>query len=73
VPAVLVATAKAIREIRDGLAKVQADTAPLSEALGGVNGALSQLSGGLKSVLAWLVRADAALGRIAEKLRSSAA
>ncbi len=69
----LTATARAIREIRDALAKVQSDTAPLSDALGGVNGALAQLSGGLKSVLGWLVRADAALGRIAEKLRSSAA
>lgn len=69
----LTATARAIREIRDALAKVQADTAPLSEALGGVNGALAQLSGGLKSVLAWLVRVDAALGRIAERFRSSAA
>ena len=69
----LSATARAIREIRDALAKVQSDTVPLADALSGVNGALSQLSGGLRSVLGWLVRADAALGRIAEKLRSSAA
>jgi hypothetical protein len=69
----LSATARAIREIRDALAKVQADTAPLSEALGGVNGALAQLSAGLKSVLQWLLRVNAALGRIAERFRSSAA
>ena len=69
----LTATARAIKEIRDALAQVQTDTAPLGEALGGVNDALSQLSGGLGSVLQWLIRADAALGRIAERLRSSAA
>lgn len=69
----LTATARAIREIRDALAQVQTDTAPLGEALGGVNGALAQLGGGLGSVLQWLIRSDAALGRIAERFRSSAA
>ena len=69
----LSATARAIREIRDGLAQVQTDTAPLGEALGGVNGALAQLSGGLSSVLRWLVRADGALGRVLRRFRSSAA
>ena len=69
----LVGTAKAIRAIRDGLAKVEVDTRPLGEVLGQVNGALSQLGGGLGSVLQWLVLADASLGRIVKRFRSSAA
>ncbi len=67
------ATAKAIRQIRDALAQVQTDAAPLGESLGKVNGALAQLAGGLASVLQWLVLADGSLGRIAKRLRSSAA
>lgn len=67
------ATARAIRKIRDALAKVEADTRPLGVVLGQVNGALSQVGGGLGSVLGWLVIADRALGRIAQGFRSSAA
>ncbi|MFN2385559.1 MAG: hypothetical protein ABR576_04645 [Thermoanaerobaculia bacterium] len=67
------ATAKAIREIRDALAKVEADTRPLGGALEQVNGALAQLGAGLGSVLNWLVLADGSLGRIAKRFRSSAA
>jgi len=66
-------TAGALREIRDALAKVEADTRPLGGALGQVNGALSQLGTGLGSVLQWLVLADGSLGRIAKRFRSSAA
>jgi hypothetical protein len=67
------ATARAIQKIRDALAKVEADTRPLGEVLGQVNGALSQVGGGLGSVLGWLVMADRALGRIAKGSQSSAA
>ena len=67
------ATAGAIRKIRDALARVEADTRPLGEVLGSVNGALSQVGAGLGSVLGWLVMADRALGRIARRFRSSAA
>ena len=67
------AVAKEIRRIRDALAQVEGHTRPLGEALGQVNGALTAVGGGLGSVLGWLVMADSALGRIAEKLRSSAA
>ncbi len=69
----LTATAKAIREIRDALAKVETDTRPLGASLEQVNGALSQLGGGLGSVLQWLVLADGSLGRIVKRFRSSAA
>ncbi len=67
------ATSRAIRQIRDALARVEADTRPLGEVLGQVNGALSQVGAGLGSVLGWLVMADRALGRIAQGFRSSAA
>ncbi len=67
------AVAKEIRRIRDALAQVEGHTRPLAEVLGQINGALTQVGGGLGSVLGWLLRADSALGRIAEKLRSSAA
>ncbi len=67
------AAAKEIRKIRDALAQVEGHTRPLGEVLGQVNGALSQVGGGLGSVLGWLVMADSALGRIAERFRSSAA
>ena len=66
-------TTREIRRIRDALAKVEADTRPLGEVLGSVNGALSQVGAGLGSVLGWLVIADNALGRIAKRFRSSAA
>ena len=67
------ATAKAIGQIRDALAKVEADTRPLGQSLEQVNGALSQLGAGLGSVLQWLVLADGSLGRIVRRFRSSAA
>ena len=67
------AAAREIRKIRDALAQVEADTRPLGEVLGQVNGALSQVGAGLGSVLNWLVLADQALGRIARRFRSSAA
>lgn len=67
------AVAKEIRRIRDALAQVEGHTRPLGEVLGAINGALTQVGAGLGSVLGWLVLADGALGRIAEKLRSSAA
>lgn len=66
-------TATALRQIRDGLALVETDTRPLGETLEQVNGALSKLGGGLGSVLQWLVLADASLGRIVKRFRSSAA
>lgn len=69
----LSATARAIRQIRDALAQVGRDTAPLADALGQVNGALGQLGAGLASVGSWLGLADGTLGRIVKKLRSSAA
>jgi len=69
----LSATAKAIRQIRDALAKVEADTRPLGESLDQVNGALAKLVAGLGSVLQWLLLADGSLGRIAKRFRSSAA
>lgn len=61
------ATAAALTKIRDGLAIVQADTQPLAGYLTGINGALTQLAGGLSSVLARLLRLNAALGRITDK------
>jgi hypothetical protein len=67
------AVAKEIRRIRDALAQVEGHARPLGEVLGQINGALTAVGGGLDSVLGWLVMADSALGRIAEKLRSSAA
>ncbi len=66
-------TATALREIRDGLAKVETDTRPLGPTLEQVNGALAKLGGGLGSVLQWLVLADGSLGRIVKRFRSSAA
>ncbi|MGH9369789.1 MAG: hypothetical protein ACRD3M_19225 [Thermoanaerobaculia bacterium] len=69
----LSATAKGIRQIRDALARVEADTRPLGETLEKVNGALAQLSGGLASIYARLIRADVALASIAKRFRSSAA
>lgn len=66
-------TAVAIRRIRDALARVEGDTRPLSETLEKINGALSAVAGGLASVRGHLLRADAALGRIARRFRSSAA
>ena len=67
------AVAKEIRRIRDALAQVEGHARPLGEVLGQINGGLTAVGGGLDSVLVWLVMADGALGRIAEKLRSSAA
>ena len=66
-------TATALRQIRDGLALVETDTRPLGETREQVNGALSKLGGGLGSVLQWLVLADASLGRIVKRFKSSAA
>lgn len=69
----LTATAKAIRQVRDALARVESDSGPLGPTLEKVNGALSRLGGGLASVEGYLLIADGALGRIARKFRSSAA
>ena len=60
-------TAKALGQIAEGLLQVRSDTAPLAETIQAINGALSQLGGGLNGVLQKLVRADGALGRIARK------
>lgn len=69
----LTATAKAIRQVRDALARVEGNSDSLGPTLEKVNGALSQLGGGLASVEGYLLIADGALGRIARKFRSSAA
>ena len=69
----LSATAKALGQIRDSLLKVKSDTAPLNETIQGINGALTQLGGGLRAVLQELIRADKALGRIARKGGKNAA
>ena len=67
----LAATAKALGQIAEGLLQVRSDTAPLAETIQGINGALSQLAGGLNGVLLKLVRADGALGRIAKKVNAA--
>ena len=69
----LSATAKALGQIRDSLLQVKSDTGPLAETIKGINGALSQLGGGLGAVLQELIRADKALGRIARKGGANAA
>jgi len=61
------ATGTALAAIRDELASVKEDTSPLASHIGAINGALSQLGGGLASVLARLGRANSALGRIIGK------
>lgn len=66
-------TAKAIGEIHAALGQAEANTRPLGDSVGTINGALSALSDGLKSVYGHLIRADSALGRIIAKLRASAA
>lgn len=67
------ATARAIAEIHAALGEAEANTRPLGGHIEQINGALSAVSGGLSSIRGHLVRADAALGRILAKLRSSAA
>lgn len=67
----LSATSKALGQIAEGLLQVRSDTAPLAETIQGINGALSQLGGGLNSVLARLIQADGALGRIARKVNAA--
>ena len=66
-------TAKAIAEIHAALGQAEANTRPLGESVGTINGALASLSDGLKSVYGHLIVADSALGRIIAKLRASAA
>ena len=69
----LTMTAKAIAEIHAALGQAEANTRPLGDSIGTINGALSAVSGGLSSIYGHLVRGDGALGRIIAKLRSSAA
>lgn len=66
-------TARAIAEIHAALGQAEANTRPLGESVGAINGALAALSDGLKSVHRHLIVADSALGRIIAKLRTSAA
>ena len=67
----LMATAAALEKVYAALASVKDDTGPLSSYLEGINGALTQLGGGLSSVLSRLARADRALGRIIEKVKAA--
>ena len=69
----LIMTAKAIAEIHAALGQAEVNTRPLAGSVETINGALSALSAGLKSVYGHLIRADGALGRIIAKLRASAA
>lgn len=66
-------TAKAIGEIHAALGEAEANTRGLGDSVGTINGALSSLSDGLKSVYGHLIRADGALGRIIAKSGRSAA
>lgn len=69
----LTMTAKAIEQIHAALGEAEANTRPLGEGVGTINGALSAVAGGLASIHGHLGRADGALGRILAKLRASAA
>ncbi len=69
----LTMTARAIAEIHTALGQAEVNTRALGSSVETINGALSAVSDGLKSIFGHLIRADSALARIIAKLRASAA
>lgn len=65
---VLTRIGKTIGQLAAGLRAVEAQTLPLEGHLEVVNGALTSVAGGMKSVYGHLAGADEALGRVGDAL-----